>query len=563
MKFILSQMAFFLAQQSNQRNLKFMLRFMGMLLVLIIVYSAMFHLLMKFEGREYSTITGLYWTLTVMSTLGFGDITFSGDLGRVFSIVVTLSGILLFMLVMPFTFIRFVYAPWLEAQSQAAVRVKLPEDTAGHVIVAGTDDVTFSVVERLRQSGIPYVHLLESPALAMERNDRQFSVMVGRLDVADTYKSARVEQASLVVTLCDDWKNTNIASTVRSVSSSVRIASSVEHEDSVDILQLAGSTYTYPFHRMLGSALARRVFRPTARSNIIARIEGLCIAEVPASNTPYTGKALCDTDIRTTFGLTVVGIWHGKEYSAALADTVIDDAAILLIAGTHAHVRDFDASLVVKGSDAEDPVLVLGGGRVGHAVVEALEKRGLDFRVVEIEAANIPRDDPRFIIGSAADIAILRKASIETTQTIIVTTHNDDLNVYLTIYCRKLKPDVQIISRATLDQNVEALYNAGANLVMSHSTMGANVITNLLRPGRVTMLTEGLNIFRVATPKSLSGTLLKDSRIRIDTRCNVVAVNTAEGMKVPPDPDAPLADTDELILLGSVEAEQAFMEKYS
>jgi transaldolase / glucose-6-phosphate isomerase len=36
------------------------------------------------EGREHSWITGVYWTLTVMSTLGFGDITFETDLGRLF-----------------------------------------------------------------------------------------------------------------------------------------------------------------------------------------------------------------------------------------------------------------------------------------------------------------------------------------------------------------------------------------------------------------------------------------------------------------------------------------------
>ena len=562
MKYIFSQMTFFLAQQSNQRNLKFMFRFMCMLMGLVAMYSMFFHALMHEEGREYSLITGLYWVLTVMSTLGFGDITFTTDLGKLFSILVMLSGIVLFMLVMPFTFIRFVYAPWLEAQSQAAVREKLPDDISGHVIVVGTDNVAVSVVDRLRDYNIPYVHMLEDPAMAMERNELHYSVMVGRLDSVETYRAARVDKASLVVALCDDWKNTNIASTVRGLSPAVRIAASVRHQDSVDILQLAGCNYTYPFTQMLGEALARRVFRPTARSNIIARIEGLCIAEVPASHTTYVGKAIIDTDIRAKYGLTVVGIWHGKEYSPVMPSTVIDDTAVLLMAGSTNHVHDFDASLVGNGSDTEEPVLVLGGGRVGQAAAKSLEKRGLEFRVVEKDASLIPKDDPRFILGSAADIDALCKAEIGRTQTVIVTTHNDDLNVYLTIYCRKLRPDVQIISRATLDQNVGSLYNAGANLVMSHSTMGANVITNLLRPGRVTMLTEGLNIFRIPTPKSLDGVSLRDSRIRVDTQCNVVAVNTSDGMKIPPDPNVPLSAVDELILIGTVDAERAFMEKF-
>ncbi|MDL2210016.1 NAD-binding protein [Desulfovibrio sp. OttesenSCG-928-O18] len=564
MKFIFSQMAFFLAEQSNQRNLKFMLRFIGMVILLIAVYSTLFHVIMSMEGRggEYSVITGLYWTLTVMTTLGFGDITFTSDIGKLFSILVTLSGIMLFMLILPFTFIRFVYAPWIEAQNQAMVPSKVPEDMRGHVIVAGTDSVTFSVVDRLRQYSIPYVHILADHAMALARYDKHYSVMLGELDSPQTYNAAKVESAALVAALCDDLKNTNIAATVREISPTVRIAGSVDHEDSLDILQLAGCNYTYHFSQMLGEALARRVFQPSMRSNIIAVFGELCIVEVPAQHTPYVGKPLKTTDLRTRFSLTAVGIWHGKKYMPAMPDTVIDESATLLLAGTAEQIRHFDGSLAKNSTETEEPVLILGGGRVGLAVARALEKRGVPFRLVEKNPHLVPPDDERFILGSAADIDTLRKADIDAIHTAVVTTHDDDLNIYLTIYCRKLRPDIQIISRATLDRNVESLYSAGANLVMSHATMAANTITNLLRPGRVVMLTEGLNIFRVPTPKDLVGVSLIDSRIRQDTQCNVVAVSGQDGMRVSPDPTEPLAATDELLLIGTADAERAFMEKY-
>ena len=34
---------------------------------------------------------GLYWVLVTMSTLGFGDITFKSDIGRLFSVVVLVT----------------------------------------------------------------------------------------------------------------------------------------------------------------------------------------------------------------------------------------------------------------------------------------------------------------------------------------------------------------------------------------------------------------------------------------------------------------------------------------
>jgi voltage-gated potassium channel len=50
-----------------------------------------------------------------MSTLGFGDITFESDLGRIFSVVVLLSGSLFILVLLPFTFIQFVFVPWMES----------------------------------------------------------------------------------------------------------------------------------------------------------------------------------------------------------------------------------------------------------------------------------------------------------------------------------------------------------------------------------------------------------------------------------------------------------------
>jgi hypothetical protein len=82
-------------------------KFFLVLLGMIAAFSVAFHYLMAAEGREHSWITGLYWTLTVMTTLGFGDITFNSDPGRIFSIVVLVSGVIFLLILLPFTFIKF------------------------------------------------------------------------------------------------------------------------------------------------------------------------------------------------------------------------------------------------------------------------------------------------------------------------------------------------------------------------------------------------------------------------------------------------------------------------
>src|SRR5687767_8004448 len=88
MKFLPAQVAYFLQNREARRNIRLLWRFIFILLAMIAAYSILFHFLMRYEGKDHSWMTGVYWTLTVMTTLGFGDITFASDLGRVFSLLV-------------------------------------------------------------------------------------------------------------------------------------------------------------------------------------------------------------------------------------------------------------------------------------------------------------------------------------------------------------------------------------------------------------------------------------------------------------------------------------------
>ncbi|MDR2801183.1 MAG: NAD-binding protein, partial [Desulfovibrio sp.] len=462
MKFVLSQMEYFLARHDNRRNLRFMLRFALLIGALVIFYSILFHSIMKLEGREYSQLTGLYWTLTVMSTLGFGDITFHSDLGMIFSIVVLMSGIVLFMLLLPFTFIRFVYAPWLDAHNKAKTPRELPKETSGHVLIVGSDGMALSLATRCVHYGIPCALLLDDDRKAVTLVDQGYNVVYGETDSTSGYAAARAENAALILALHDDMKNTNIASTVHEYSPGALLAASADHEAAVDILRLAGCRHVLHFPQILGEALARRVFSTDSGMNIIGGFAGFCIAESPATGTSLAGKRIMDTDLRSRFGLNVAGIWHGKQYLPAKPEALLEDGSILLLAGTSEKLENYARSLRRRQTLPEPPALILGGGRVGSAVARTLERRNIPFRVVEQKDTLSPKGDPRYVRGDAADISVLRSAGLDETRNIIVTTHNDDLNIYLTIYCRKLRPDIKIISRATMDRNVPSLYNAGA-----------------------------------------------------------------------------------------------------
>ncbi|WP_285907573.1 potassium channel family protein [Pseudodesulfovibrio pelocollis] len=560
MKFIPAQITYLIRDRRAQRNLRALVKFLLFLLACITLYSVLFHVLMEREGQEFSWVTGFYWTLTVMSTLGFGDITFTSDLGRMFSLVVLLSGVVFLLVMLPFTFIQFFYAPFLEAQTKSRVRRDMPETASGHLIIVGSDPVALNLAVRLDQFHYDHCILVQDVHHALDLLDQGYKPVVGPSDDPETYQRLRADHAAMVVLLNDDMKNTNAAFTIREVAPKVPIVANADSEESVDILEMAGASHVFQFMRMLGEMLARRNLGAGTRSNVIGSVHELLLAEAPAQGTPLVGRTIRDCGLRDIAGMNIVGLWDRGRIEAPRPETVIGQGSILVLAGTRAQLDAFDA-FAGPTSAVSAPVLVLGGGRVGRATAQTLAAQGVDYRIVE-KNPKLIRDRKHYVHGSASDLDTLEAAGINKASSVFVTTHNDDLNIYLTIYCRRLRPDIQIVSRATLDRNISVLHKAGADLVMSYATITANTVINLLSPGKVLTLTEGLNIFRVKVHSSLAGTTLMDSGLRQGTGCSVIAVAHGDELEVNPDPTRPLDAADSLYVIGDAAAERRFMEKY-
>jgi Trk K+ transport system NAD-binding subunit len=549
-----------MANRSRRRNFLLLIRFLVVFALLVATYSVGFHSLMAFEGQHYTWFTGVYWTLTVMSTLGFGDITFHTDLGRVFSTVVLLSGTVFMLILLPFTFLQFFWTPWIEAQNAARIPRQLQAGVTDHVIITRHDSLTRSLIERLEQFHHRYVLVIPDLDEAVRLQDEGLSVIAGDLDDPDTYTRARVDEAALVATTCSDQVNTNVAVTVRSVDENVAIVAIADTPASVDILELAGCTRVLQLAEMLGESLARRISAGDALAHVLGEFDELLIAEATASRTPLVGKSLAEAGLRRRTGVSVIGVWERGRFESARPETVISDGTVLVLAATAEQIANYNRLLVIYNQSAE-PVIIIGAGRVGLATARALERRGVDYRIVEQDPARV-QDDGKFVGGSAAELEVLQEAGIESAPAVVITTRDDDTNVYLAIYCRKLRPDLQIIARANDERNISTLHRAGTDFVMSYASMGASAVANMLKGSSTLMVAEGLELFRLPVPETLTRQSIAESSLRALTGCTVVALCGSEGMQVNPDPTVPLPKGAEIILIGSVEGERKFLQLF-
>ncbi len=546
----------------GKQNVRLLLRYIFVLALLISFYSVIFHYLMAAEGQKHSWITGFYWVLVVMSTLGFGDITFTSDVGRLFSIIVLASGVIFLLILLPFIFIKFFFAPWMDAQAKSRAPRELPPDTTGHVIITNYDAVTTSLIEKLTSYKQNYVVIVDNLHRTLELYDLGVYVALGSIDDPQTYKRLQVQNAALVVATNSDQVNTNVTFTVREMSERVPIFVTADSPHSVDILTMAGSSHVLLLYDMIGKSLASLTIAGDCKSNVIGRYEDLIIAQAPVIGTPLEGKTIMESDLRKLYGLSVVGIWERGKFTLPRPDTIIDRTSVLVFAGSAKSLDAYDEvySFYHICKIAGDPVIIIGGGRVGLAAAARFREREIPYLIIEKNPKKA-RPGDNYVFGDAADINTLEKAWFEKAPAALITPHDDATNIYLTKYLRSLRPDMQILSRASADRNVSTLHRAGADFVISNASLGANIIFNFLRNEDTLLLTEGLNIFHLKAPESLVGKALLESGIREKTGCTVIAISRDGKMSINPEAKTVIKEDDELVLIGTFDAEKFFLRE--
>lgn len=206
-------------------------------------------------------------------------------------------------------------------------------------------------------------------------------------------------------------------------------------------------------------------------------------------------------------------------------------------------------------------MVVIGAGRVGRAVARVLDEASIPYRIVEQDPTRIRSE--RYVLGDAADLDVLEDAGIHEATAVLITTHDDDVNTYLTIYCRRLRPDLQVIARSNLDRNVATLHRAGADAVLSYASYGATAIWNALGVDRTVVIAEGLEVFSVPVPAGLAGASLAGAGVRRRTGATVVAVTSGDGGAiVNPAIDEPLPADGEIVVIADPEARRKFSARY-
>lgn len=218
----------------------------------------------------------------------------------------------------------------------------------------------------------------------------------------------------------------------------------------------------------------------------------------------------------------------------------------------------------------ENHVIVCGFGRNGMEVCEELAATNVTFIVIENDEAAIKEMQERgylWIEGDATNDDTLHSIKLEQAKAIITTLPKDADNVFVALTAKEINPNIDVISRASLDASETKLRRAGADHVIMPEKIGGEHMARLVtKPDimdfialitgqeeidgtRMNIEEFGFDNMPIGEKRSII-----ELNIRNKTGANVIGIKDEKGFHVNPSSTYVIDKDSKLIVLGTDES---------
>lgn len=291
-------------------------------------------------------LDALYMTVLTLSTVGYMEVHPLSAAGRIFTMVIIVSGGV--MAAYAFTQLAQIFFSneWRQHWENQK-RMRMLAKLSDHIIVCGLGRVGRSVLEELKSEGIPYV-VLDLDLGKVERAQEAGALAV-QGDAADESKlrQAGIERArGLVAAARSDAENVFIVLTARSLRPDLSIVSRADVEESEPKLLRAGADRVILPYQITGRRLVTMLVRPDVADFLdeVSHTGGmeLVLEQIQvAAGSALAGQKLADAQARHQFDVTVLasksadGRWDTRPRGI----TVVEPGTQLIALGTQENLR--------------------------------------------------------------------------------------------------------------------------------------------------------------------------------------------------------------------------------
>lgn len=205
--------------------------------------------------------------------------------------------------------------------------------------------------------------------------------------------------------------------------------------------------------------------------------------------------------------------------------------------------------------------VVIGLGNFGASVAEALHAQKHDVIAIDTDEQAVERIAPlvgRAVVGDGRQLRILDKLGAKKADGGVISTGDDiTASILATMALRDLKV-AEIYVKVISADHARVMEKLGVTeTIFPERESALRLATRMARSGilNYVRLGEGFSIQEMAVPESWIGQSLRELRLPDRHRMAVIAVHDVlSGVMIPvPSPDAPLKESDTLLVAGKDE----------
>jgi voltage-gated potassium channel len=216
--------------------------------------------------EDVSLFDGLYWTITVISTVGFGDITPKTMYGKLIFIMLVIFGLSMFgyfltilsSIITERNVLRSIFAYFM---LDGGRRLR------NHVILLGWNNHIRYAYDEIVANGLRPVVVVETDDEARRLLARNINVVVGNISDPETFEKLNIHDAKAVVIAYNDHAKTILTTLkIRKLVKDTPIIASYTEKELEDVISQAGVSKLINVSEVGGRLLANQVFEPHATS---------------------------------------------------------------------------------------------------------------------------------------------------------------------------------------------------------------------------------------------------------------------------------------------------------
>lgn len=302
----------------------------------------------------WSTWDAFYMTVITVTTVGYGEVHPLSHAGRVFTVVVLLTGVGAFFYAFSLLMALLSEGGFAERWERKR-QSRMLDNLTDHFILCGYGRMGEIIAREFSRQHVTFVVIERNAERMHLAMDQGFLAVEADASNEDVLRKVRIDRArGLVAAVSTDAENVYAVLSARLLKPDLFIIGRAESEDAKTKLKRAGADRVISPYHIGGQQMAQTAMRPavvdfvqiaTSSENVELNMEQVHIADGSA----LAGKTLVDASLRQRFGVVVVGIRRadGRMEFNPEPETAIRSGDDLVVLGRTESLKELETAAVV------------------------------------------------------------------------------------------------------------------------------------------------------------------------------------------------------------------------